>query len=156
VYYLSQTHYWFVNLPMLRPSNHHNQQAHHRFISRLTKVLSPATMQTTQSSGRMVFHVVGDTGGVKSPQDQDIVAAHMKGDIIICTPCSNYRARQLKHPTYCPMRREWSWKVIVTTTMTTYCWRSMVKPSKVSTLLFRQHRNLQVLLLNKSIRLLSI
>lgn len=46
----------------------------------LDSVLTPAQMQTIQSSQRMVFHVVGDTGGVKSPQDQQDVADHMGND----------------------------------------------------------------------------
>ena len=49
----------------------------------LDQVLSPTEMQTIQSSGRMVLHVVGDTGGIKSPQDQDIVAAHMERDLAV-------------------------------------------------------------------------
>lgn len=49
----------------------------------LDQVLSPTEMQTIQSSGRMVLHVAGDTGGIKSPQDQDIVAAHMEQDLAV-------------------------------------------------------------------------
>jgi acid phosphatase type 7 len=44
----------------------------------LDQVLSPAEMQAIQSSGRLVFHIIGDTGGVKTPQDQEIVATHME------------------------------------------------------------------------------
>ena len=47
----------------------------------LDQVLSPTTMQTIQSSGRLVLHIVGDTGGIKTPQDQDIVASHMEQDL---------------------------------------------------------------------------
>ena len=36
----------------------------------LDQVLTPAAMQEIQSVGRMVLHVVGDIGGVKTPQDQ--------------------------------------------------------------------------------------
>ncbi len=46
----------------------------------LDQVLPPATVQSIQSSGRLVFHLVGDTGGVKTPQDQEIVAMHMEED----------------------------------------------------------------------------
>lgn len=52
----------------------------------LDQVLSPAAMQTIQSSGRLVFHVVGDTGGIKTPQDQDIVASHMEQDLAAADP----------------------------------------------------------------------
>lgn len=52
----------------------------------LDQVLSPSVMQTIQSSGRMIFHLVGDTGGVKSPQDQDIVTAHMEQDLATADP----------------------------------------------------------------------
>jgi acid phosphatase type 7 len=52
----------------------------------LEQVLSPTAMQTIQSSGRMVFHIVGDTGGVKTPQDQDIVASHMEQDLNATDP----------------------------------------------------------------------
>jgi len=46
----------------------------------LDQVLTPAAMQTIQSSGRLVFHIVGDSGGVKNPQDQESVATHMEQD----------------------------------------------------------------------------
>jgi len=46
----------------------------------LDQVLSPAAMQTIQSSGHLVFHIAGDTGGVKSPQDQEIAVQHMEQD----------------------------------------------------------------------------
>ncbi len=49
----------------------------------LDQVLSTTAMQTIQSSGRIVLHVVGDTGGIKSPQNQDIVAAHMEQDLAV-------------------------------------------------------------------------
>jgi hypothetical protein len=52
----------------------------------LDQVLPPATIQAIQSSGRMVFHMVGDTGGVKSPQDQEIVATHMEQDLAVTDP----------------------------------------------------------------------
>lgn len=46
----------------------------------LASVLTPAQMQAIQTAQRMVFHVVGDTGGVKTPQDQQDVAVHMEND----------------------------------------------------------------------------
>ncbi len=52
----------------------------------LDQVLSPAAMQTIQSSGRMVFHMVGDTGGIKTPQDQDLVASQMEQDLAAADP----------------------------------------------------------------------
>ncbi|HLI07963.1 MAG TPA: metallophosphoesterase [Ktedonobacteraceae bacterium] len=47
----------------------------------LDQVLPASTMQSIQSAGRFAFHIVGDVGGVKDPQDQDIVAAHMVEDL---------------------------------------------------------------------------
>jgi hypothetical protein len=46
----------------------------------LDAVLPPAQMQLIQSAQKLVFHVVGDTGGVKTPQDQQNVAEHMEAD----------------------------------------------------------------------------
>ncbi len=47
----------------------------------LDSVLPAATMQSIQSTGRLVFHIVGDVGGVKAPQSQEIVAMHMVQDL---------------------------------------------------------------------------
>ncbi len=47
----------------------------------LDQVLTPAAIQAIQSAGRLVLHIVGDTGGVKTPQDQDLVAAQMERDL---------------------------------------------------------------------------
>jgi acid phosphatase type 7 len=47
----------------------------------LDQILSPTALQAIQSSGRLVFHMVGDSGGVKSPQDQEIIAAQMDQDL---------------------------------------------------------------------------
>jgi hypothetical protein len=41
----------------------------------------PQITQTAQQFGRLVFHTVGDTGGIKSPDYQAHVAAAMKGDL---------------------------------------------------------------------------
>lgn len=46
----------------------------------LDSILTAAQMQSIQSAQKMVFHVVGDTGGVKTPQDQENVAEHMETD----------------------------------------------------------------------------
>src|SRR6185312_5854769 len=46
----------------------------------LDSVLTPAQMQAIQGAQKLVFHVAGDTGGVKTPQDQQNVALHMEAD----------------------------------------------------------------------------
>jgi acid phosphatase type 7 len=46
----------------------------------LEAVLPPSTIAAIQEAGRLVFHVAGDTGGIKTPQDQKIVAMHMVYD----------------------------------------------------------------------------
>src|SRR5438034_278520 len=40
----------------------------------------PDKVPAIENAGRLVFHTAGDTGGVKSPQDQRIVAMHMVTD----------------------------------------------------------------------------
>ncbi len=52
----------------------------------LDHVLTPEAVQAIQSSGKLVFHIVGDTGGVKSGQDQEIVAMHMEQDFAATDP----------------------------------------------------------------------
>ena len=52
-------------------------------------ILPPTVYQNIVQSQRMVFHTVGDTGGVKSPQDQTIVATHMEGQFNTATPQNN-------------------------------------------------------------------
>jgi acid phosphatase type 7 len=52
----------------------------------LDQVLPPATIQAIQSAGRMVLHMAGDTGGVKSPQDQEIVATSLEQDLAVTDP----------------------------------------------------------------------
>ncbi|MGZ3611348.1 MAG: metallophosphoesterase family protein [Ktedonobacteraceae bacterium] len=49
----------------------------------LDQVLPAATMQNIQTAGRLVFHIVGDVGGVKAPQSQEIVAMHMIQDLSV-------------------------------------------------------------------------
>lgn len=46
----------------------------------LHTVLSPQQMSLIHSTGRLIFHTIGDTGGVKSPEPQHIVAMHMEQD----------------------------------------------------------------------------
>lgn len=41
-------------------------------------VITPAEYAEISQSKRMIFHTVGDVGGVKSPADQQIVADHME------------------------------------------------------------------------------
>lgn len=52
----------------------------------LDNVLPAATMQTIRASGKLVFHIVGDTGGVKAPQAQEIVMMHMENDFAAPDP----------------------------------------------------------------------
>src|SRR5436305_6915560 len=40
----------------------------------------PDKVPAIKEAGRLVFHIAGDTGGVKVPQDQRIVAMHMVTD----------------------------------------------------------------------------
>ena len=49
----------------------------------LDQVLPAATIQSIQAAGRLVFHLVGDVGGVKAPQSQEIVAMHMVQDLAV-------------------------------------------------------------------------
>lgn len=48
----------------------------------LQSILSPADYQQILDSGMLVFHMVGDTGGVKEPSFQQNVADHMEGQFI--------------------------------------------------------------------------
>ncbi|HLX57056.1 MAG TPA: metallophosphoesterase [Ktedonobacteraceae bacterium] len=52
----------------------------------LDNVLTPAQMQAISAAGKMVFHIVGDTGGVKAPQSQEIVVMHMDTDLSVTDP----------------------------------------------------------------------
>jgi hypothetical protein len=47
----------------------------------LDQVLSPADIQQIQASGSIVFHTVGDTGGIKEPSKQFAVADAMVSDL---------------------------------------------------------------------------
>ncbi len=72
----------------IRHQDHRNQPfyplprptGHPPFRLALADILPQETMQAIEQSGRMTFHVVGDTGGVKSPEAQQIVAMHMEAD----------------------------------------------------------------------------
>lgn len=44
----------------------------------LDQVLGPAAIKQIQASGKLVFHIAGDTGGVKAPQAQQIVTMKME------------------------------------------------------------------------------
>jgi acid phosphatase type 7 len=44
----------------------------------LQSVVLPSTWKTIHNSGQMVFHVAGDTGGVKDARPQQVVADHME------------------------------------------------------------------------------
>src|SRR5579862_2678261 len=43
----------------------------------LSSVLPAEQIAAITASGKLIFHTVGDTGGVKSPQPQQIVMSHM-------------------------------------------------------------------------------
>ncbi len=47
----------------------------------LDTVLGPDQVAAITRAGRLVLHIVGDTGGVKAPQPQQIVAMHMEDDV---------------------------------------------------------------------------
>jgi hypothetical protein len=49
----------------------------------LGDVLTPAQMQAISAAGKLVFHIVGDSGGVKAPQSQEIVMMHMDTDLSV-------------------------------------------------------------------------
>jgi len=48
--------------------------------------LPPDVIDRITTNGKLVFHVAGDTGGVKSPQPQQIVAMHMEDDFSLADP----------------------------------------------------------------------
>lgn len=54
----------------------------------LDNVLPVASMQAIRASGKLVFHLVGDTGGVKAPQSQEIVVMHMENDFAAPDPAA--------------------------------------------------------------------
>jgi len=46
----------------------------------LDSILSPDAIALITSSGKMVFHSVGDTGGVNTPTQVDKVVTYMESD----------------------------------------------------------------------------
>lgn len=46
----------------------------------LADILTPEAIQTIRQSARLVFHTVGDTGGVNTPTPQEIVSQYMEQD----------------------------------------------------------------------------
>lgn len=52
----------------------------------LDNVLTPAQIQAIRSSGKLIYHIVGDTGGIKAPQAQEIVVMHMENDLGLADP----------------------------------------------------------------------
>jgi len=51
------------------------------FHLQLSDVLPPATVDAITRAGKVAFHVVGDVGGVKFPEPQTIVAAHLEQNV---------------------------------------------------------------------------
>ena len=47
----------------------------------LDHIVSADVLAAIQQAKRMAFHIIGDTGGVKAPQAQQIVAMHMENDV---------------------------------------------------------------------------
>ena len=56
------------------------------FHLNLESVLSAGQIQTINASGKMIFHTVGDTGGVNETNDIENVASYMENDFISGTP----------------------------------------------------------------------
>lgn len=52
----------------------------------LAEVLGPDAIAQMTASGRLVFHCVGDTGGIKDGNPQQIVANHMQADLAGADP----------------------------------------------------------------------
>ena len=52
----------------------------------LAEVLPPEVIGEIEAAGRLVLHMVGDTGGVNNPGPQHLVAAAMTADITALTP----------------------------------------------------------------------
>ena len=62
-------------------------------------VLGPAGIAQVTSSGKLVLHCVGDTGGVVSANAQQIVANHMQADLASADPpCSRMPSRRKPLP----------------------------------------------------------
>ncbi|GER91071.1 hypothetical protein KDW_52330 [Dictyobacter vulcani] len=52
----------------------------------LADILPGALMQNIIAGQKMIFHTVGDTGGVKQPADQQLVISHMENDFLAPDP----------------------------------------------------------------------
>src|SRR5471030_1845833 len=50
------------------------------FTLQLSQVLPPASLAAIRAAGKLVFHCVGDTGGINQSDFQHIVAEHMDAD----------------------------------------------------------------------------
>ncbi|GCF07717.1 metallophosphoesterase family protein [Dictyobacter arantiisoli] len=46
----------------------------------LADIVPVQTIQSIETAKKMVFHTIGDTGGVKRPEDQQLVVSHMEQD----------------------------------------------------------------------------
>jgi hypothetical protein len=67
-------------MPLPRPTGRYP------FRMNLADVLGPAATAEISSSGKLVLHCVGDTGGVVSANAQQIVANHMQADLASTDP----------------------------------------------------------------------
>src|SRR5262245_34663655 len=54
----------------------------------LDDILAPEQMQVIRNAGKLVFHIDGDTGAVKGPQSQQIVAYHMEQQLYAPDPAN--------------------------------------------------------------------
>ncbi|MBV9689606.1 MAG: metallophosphoesterase [Ktedonobacteraceae bacterium] len=54
----------------------------------LDQVLPADQIAAIQASEHVVFHIVGDTGGIKVPQEQQIVSMHMESDCEVSDPAT--------------------------------------------------------------------
>ncbi|GCE30490.1 hypothetical protein KDA_59740 [Dictyobacter alpinus] len=52
----------------------------------LEDILPAERMQAIIAGQKMVFHTIGDTGGVKRPEDQQLVVSHMENDFLAPDP----------------------------------------------------------------------
>ncbi len=55
----------------------------------ISNVIPPSDATTIAKSKQMIFHLTGDVGGVKSPQDQILVAEHMEMQFDKASPGTN-------------------------------------------------------------------
>jgi 3',5'-cyclic AMP phosphodiesterase CpdA len=54
---------------------------HYPYRLELADVIGAAAVEAIDAGGQLTFHVAGDTGGVKQPVPQQIVALHMENDL---------------------------------------------------------------------------